>query len=241
MKQLTAAVLVLVLIGTAHAQVKVNNSTLTRLEADRLRLITKEVVPNLPGGPDQRVNTAAYATWWSLREGFMALPNPHLTSRCASKSAGKDVALGPLEECERGVAWQVGLAAVQVYTPPKYAKAQADRVQSIIAASWGKAGKPQADILREAATFAGVPERATEIAALPPGPLRTSWLLRHPVIGIAVVAEQEVVPECFSPKATPKQLGDCFGGKGDNPNRFAPDKAGGDRAIADLKRLLATP
>jgi hypothetical protein len=31
MKQLTAAALVLVWIGTVHAQVKVNNSTLTRL------------------------------------------------------------------------------------------------------------------------------------------------------------------------------------------------------------------
>lgn len=175
----------------AEAPVKVNDVTLTRKQVETLRFVARNVMPALPGDSEQQLETAAYATWWSLREGVISdwlfrKTNAHLFSLCTR--AGREVLLEPLDPCERGQPWQVGLAAVQVHTPGAVAKAQAERVQTAIGHSWARSSKNAEDVLNEAARLTGVDEATrARIANLPAGPLRTSWLLRNPVIGFAVL------------------------------------------------------
>jgi hypothetical protein len=228
-------------VSGAGAQLTINGVALTKKQTAMLRFIAKDVIPFLPGKPEEQLDTAAYAAWWSLREGVLSdwlfhKTNPHLFSLCTR--AGKDVLLQPLEPCERGQAWQVGLAAVQAYTPPAAARAQAARVERVRARSWAGRPKTAADVVAETARLAGVddPIRA-QIVALPDGPLRTSWLLRHPVIGFAVVAEQEVKPECFGEHPSAKQLRDCFNTRGQGKS-FAATKAAATQTIADLKAFF---
>jgi hypothetical protein len=212
------------------ADYRVNGHLLNPAEIETLRFVAQSVFSALPG--DDSVELVARATWWSLREAVIsdwnfarlrrAKQNLHSFSLCSrptsiscsgnpvSEPRKGDCLIGPLETCDRGKAWQVGAAAVQVYTTPGNWQAQQKRIERWIARCWN-GSKTDKQVIEEAVKLAQLPERdAQEVNRLPPGPLRNSWLLRHPVIGMAIVVEQEVTPECFPPVGPATRPQHCF-------------------------------
>ena len=241
---MNVSVSVFILCGVVAAQplvaqaLKVNGAPLTKNQARLIQYIAKDILSNLPRKAAEQMETAAYSAWWALREGTLEMRNPHAMSHCTvaevkdGKKRNHDVQLGVLNSCERGQPWQVGLAAVQVFTPDGPAREQYRRVQRIIREAWGGTGRDETAIVKEAAKLAGVDAQADAIVALPIGPLRTGWLVRHSVVGIALVAGQEVKPECFR-----DQKDWCFGGT-DRGKIFAPDPKGAQQSVDDLKKLF---
>jgi hypothetical protein len=234
----------------------VNGHDLSVQQIHALEFIAQTVVPALPHtSVEEPVEIAARATWWSLREGvlsdwnFKRLRVPiHQFSSCSRTLNGRDCSkkldskecdclLRPLEVCDIGKAWQVGLAAVQVYTPQDRWLEQEKRVVGAVAKCWS--GKKSVDqVLNEAADLAQLKGAEKDvIVRLGPGPLRTSWLLRHPVVGFVVVVEQEVTPECFPTKGPATQAKYCYNNKGE-AQYYAATPGAALNSLDDLKRML---
>ena len=104
--------------------VRVNGHSLSVQQIRTLEFIAQTVVPVLPGTSiEDQVETAARATWWSLREGVLSYWNfkripIHQFSSCSRTRMGKDCTkkldskeckeydclLRPLEVCDIGKA-----------------------------------------------------------------------------------------------------------------------------------------
>jgi hypothetical protein len=227
-------------VVTAHTSVSaaskpnkdllVNGHKLRTSEKKWVLFIATDVVPRLAGDRDQRLTVASRATWWALKEGVFGLSNPPAHSVCNRKTkAGKriDVRLSPLEVCEPRMAWQVGVAGVQV---PNVTD---DQVTS--AASKLQKTNDIATLLTEAAKLAG--HRSTDATfnqiVNSQGVLRKSWLLRHPALGVTFV-NREVKSECIDDSRKW-----CYGTGWDQTKRYSPNKPAALQAIADLRQILA--
>jgi len=182
-----------------------------------VRYIANAVLPRLGGTWDQKVETAALATWWSLREGIPGweIPeeiydssrhksryNPHIFSNCypGDKKLLELVICPPAQNGTK--MWQVGLAGIQVYDHPD------DQITKEIAKLYP--GWSEESILDEAARIAGFNPVDQPGDSIYNGivnsteTLKRSWLLRHPVIGMSL--EAPVVKE------------ECFGSRNPLPN-----------------------
>src|SRR5262245_31078541 len=95
----------------------VNGHALHPKEQGWIEFVAKAVIPQLKGDRAERIKVAAEVSWWGLKEGIYRTANPISFSSCSriqKDGKSKNVRLGPLESCETGRTWQVGLAAVQV-------------------------------------------------------------------------------------------------------------------------------
>lgn len=190
-----------------------------------VRHVATRVVPVLTGAAGERIDKAAYVTWWALKEGVLDVNNPLPYSNC---SFPPDQHIGPLEVCpDPDNAWQVGLSAVQAAW-----KTLAD-VEAL--AQTVHPGQSIADILIDASAKAGLGEQTAlgQAVATSSERLRLSWLLRDAAVGFE--AQHPIVySECFvSEKSW------CFGTGWDTSAKFAPSRAGADQAVADLKAIFA--
>jgi Concanavalin A-like lectin/glucanases superfamily len=204
----------------------VNGHILSEHQDEWVRFVAQQVVPQLLGDRAQRIQVAARASWWGLKEGTFSLSNPNGFSLCQQTGAKKPIHLKPLEACTTGDPWQVGLAAIQV---PNFSDQEVeDAVQTL----WTT--KPQTEVLAEAATLAGFDSAHNIGAAIvsSTGTLRKSWLLRHPVVGITLV-ERNVTAECIDSAHSY-----CYGSGWKETADYAPTRDEAFRSIADLTTIL---
>src|SRR5207302_4145652 len=199
----------------------VNGHTLTGNDLQWVRFVGTTVVPQLAGSRNARLQVAARASWWGLKEGTFSKDNPHAFSSC-----GANKPLGPLETCTAGLAWQVGLAGVQV---PNFSE---QTVLNIVQSLWP--GRSNTDVLAETARLAGYdPGQGTGASIVSSsGVLRKSWLLRNPAVGMTLV-EQNVTAECINASASY-----CYGTSWAQTQWYAPTQQGALRSIADLTAIL---
>ena len=200
----------------------------TPLSANRAKWvdhIAKEIVPQLMGSEEERIEKAAVVTWWSLKEGVLDLPQPLSYSNCHFPP---DQHIAALDVCPNANnAWQVGISGVQAaWRSLADVEALAKQVHP---------GSSVTEILVEAADTAGYGPSSTtgKSIATSTGRLRLSWLLRDGATGFE--AQYPVVQdECFD-----QSLSWCFGSGWDSTADFAPDRATSLRAIADLEAIFA--
>jgi probable HAF family extracellular repeat protein len=203
----------------------VNGSRLSGHQLENVFFVATTVLPQLVGTRSERIRVASRSSWWGLKEGTFSLPNPHVFSTCnrlGLNDKAKDVRLGPLEVCEAGGAWQVGLAAAQV---PNFTDQQ---VLDVVETIWP--GRAIETVLGEAARFAGFDlNQGTGAAILSTtGVLRRSWLLRHPVVGLTLV-ERNVTTECID-GAQPW----CYGTGWPETSKYASTKPAALQSVSDL-------
>jgi len=187
-----------------------------------LHYIALEVVPLLEGTRDERVRAAAIVGWWSLKEGVLFDENPLSYSNCGFTDGQRHI--GPLEVCPSGLAWQVGLAGVQV-PDHTYEAVEATALRLL-------PGMTADDVLEEAALDAGL--RGADVAAVvaSAGTLRKSWLLRSSPVGFTHEAVT-VTDQCID-----DSLGWCYGGTWYPSNIFAPDRDSAMTAIEEVRAIL---
>jgi hypothetical protein len=212
----------------AGAALVVNGHLLHTSEQTWVRFVAKTVVPQLRGTREERIKIAAEVSWWGLKEGIYRTKNPITFSSCSRvqpDGKSKDVRLGPLESCEKGRAWQVGLAAVQV---PNFSS---QKVLDTVDQLWP--GKAVPDVLKETFKFAGIPAGHPVATAIlnSTGDLQKSWLLRHPVVGFTLV-DLNIRHQCINSTNSY-----CFGTGWEQTRLYAPTREGAMRSIADLKSI----
>jgi len=187
-----------------------------------LHYIALEVVPLLEGTREERINTAAVVGWWSLKEGVLFLDNALSYSNCGFTDGQRHIE--PLEVCPSGLAWQVGLAGVQV---PNYTlealEATARRLFPAMTVD---------QVLEAAALEAGLSSADAAVVTASTDSLRKSWLLRSSPVGFThqVVT---VTSECID-----RSLSWCYGGTWYPSNLFAPDRESAMAAIEDVRAIL---
>lgn len=203
----------------------VNAHLLSAREQAALTVVATDVVPRLTGARDERLLFAARGAWWALKEGTWGQPLADVYAYSNCNSAAGDHTIGPLESCEPGRAWQVGLAAVQV--PGRTVAELEAQVAKLFP------GSAPAAVLADVAAKAGETKTTSDAIVASTGSLRASWLLRVPAVGFAEVVPGEVVPECIDASKSW-----CFGSAWDETKKFAPTKAAALVSIDDLKRIL---
>lgn len=219
----------------------VNGHSLNATESQWLELVAKQVVPHLPGSPDEQLTLAARGFWWTLKEGNLERGTPGKASNPAGynlcNTSSGDRQLGPLEACEGdslgrsqtlyGRAWQVGVSGVQV--PGR----RIDRIEALALQLY-----PDMTIdalLEQTAALAGYApgSKVSRGIVESTGSLRLSWLLRVPAAGFVEVVTKEVVPECIQ-----GSKGWCYGSGWDETRKFSPSRSAAQRSIADISRIL---
>ena len=203
----------------------VNGHTLNAREQQWMRYVAEHVLPDLPGTRERRLEIASRTAWWSLKEGIFDTSNAPRYSLCNSSSG--DHAIGALDTCGTGRAWQVGLAAVQV---PNHSLSELEALAQQLYPN-----ESEDQVLADAAAEAGyAPGTSTSDAIVAStGSLRKSWLLRRSAIGFTACESNEVVPECIQ-----GSLGWCYGTGWDTTRLYAPNKTAAMRAIGDISVLL---
>ena len=203
----------------------VNGHALTARERRWMQYVAEHVVPALPGSRERRLEIAARAAWWSMKEGIFDTSNPPKYNNCNTSSG--DRLIGPLEVCGAGRAWQVGLAAVQV---PNHTLAELEQLAGELFPNVSIT-----QVLADAAAEAGIdPASATGQAIVQSsGSLRKSWLLRRSAIGFTAVERDEIVSECIV-----GSLRWCYGTGWDTTRWYAPNKPAAMRAIDEIELLL---
>ena len=169
-----------------------NGYQLSAKQSRWVKYIAEEVVPLLPGNANERAAMAARVTWWTLREGVLTegavrvAKNPIGYSNCGDGSGHIDLAVG----CSSGVAWQVGLAAVQVPNPTTS--------EVISKAKSLHSGMSLKEIIAQVSTLAEYPEGTPQYNAAvnSSGDLQKSLLLRDSATGF-YFADIEVRTECL--------------------------------------------
>jgi len=184
--------------------------------------IGRNVVPDLAGNRDQRLDTASIVAWWSLKEGVLFLDNPIVYSNCAFESGSEYI--GPLETCPSGRAWQVGIAGVQV---PTFLGSQPAQQAGALFPSL-----TESQVLEMTATEALC--TPSEIASIVASydPLRASWFLRNSPIGITL-QEPLVTSECID-----GEYSWCYGTGWNATALYAPDKPSAMQSIADIRGIF---
>jgi len=188
-----------------------------------LHYIALEVVPLLGGTRDERVRAAGIVGWWSLKEGVLFDENPLSYSNCGFTDGQRHI--GPLEICPSGLAWQVGLAGVQV---PDY---NLDDLEATALALFG--GMTPEEVLEEAALEAGLRgDDVTAVMTTTDGSLRKSWLLRSSAVGfthqVGTVTSQCIdgsIYWCYDDSWYPSSL-------------FAPDRDSAMTAIEEVRTII---
>jgi hypothetical protein len=208
--------------GSGSADFVVAGHELWPQEAEWIAYIGHDVVPNLAGSRHDRLVTAARASWWALKEGVLDLPDALSYSNC-NRPWG-DVHIGPVDTCDPGRAWQVGLSGSQV--PWAYVDPQ-DTALALFP------GETIADILWTTATDAGYDPSVSSTGATivaSTGDLRRSWLLRNAAVGFEnqTVA---VTSECID-----QSKSWCYGTGWDTSARYAANRA---TALAAMDELYA--
>lgn len=209
------------------AQIVVNGHILGTIEDAWLRFVADNVAYQLQGDAIKRTSTAAVAAWWGLKEGTFSRSDALRFSSC-NFGPNDDRLLTPTETCAPGRAWQVGLAAVQV---PNHGDQE---ILQLVESIWP--GKSLVAVIEEAITYAGIAPNTGEGVQIlaSSGLLRRSWLLRHPVVGLALV-QRDASAECFS-QSEPKSW--CFGTGWDQSRWYAANAAAGQQSVADLELIL---
>ncbi|HET6585755.1 MAG TPA: SH3 domain-containing protein [Nannocystaceae bacterium] len=193
-------------------------------EAAWIEYIGEQVVPDLAGSRHDRLVTAARASWWALKEGVLDLPDALAYSNC-NRPWG-DVHIGPVDTCDPGRAWQVGLSGSQVpwaYIDPE------DTALALFP------GQSLADILWATASEAGYDPSTTSTGATivaSTGDLRRSWLLRNSAVGFENQT-RAVTSECID-----QSEGWCYGTGWDTSARYAPNRATALAAIDELYAIF---
>jgi len=187
-----------------------------------LHYIALEVVPLLEGTREERINTAAVVGWWSLKEGVLFLDYALSYSNCGFTDGQRHIE--PLEVCPSGLAWQVGLAGVQV---PNYTlealEATAQRLFPAMTVD---------EVLEAAALEAGLSSADTAAVAASTDSLRKSWLLRSSAVGFTHQVGT-VTDECID-----RRLYWCFDDGWYPSNLFAPDYESAMAAIEDVRAII---
>lgn len=169
---------------------KINGHALTANEQRYMKWIAKWTVPYFGMSRYSAIRDyIAKGAWWSLREMVLYESNPFNYNNCHIKETNKDKIIGPLTICQPGMAWQVGIAAVQV---PNYSlQAVEDRAASVY-------GMSIPTLLGRSAAQAGYsPGTATYTAITrATGDLRKAWLLKLHLVGFYFV-RKEVDGECL--------------------------------------------
>ena len=210
---------------THKGELVVNGFTLAGNEEKWVRFVGESIVSQLLGSRSDKLRVAARASWWGLKEGTFGLSNPHRFSSC-NVSPSKDKQLKPLETCDPGRAWQVGLAAVQV---PNFTEQE---VLDAIQALWP--GRAVTEVLAEAAQLAEFdPSQDTGAAIVASvGVLRKSWLMRNPTVGLTLV-ERNVTDECINAAQSW-----CFGTRWKGTAKYSPTYEAAMQSIADLTKIF---
>jgi hypothetical protein len=213
---------------TPKKNLKVNGHLLTSLESKNVQWIAHCIVPYLPGKLSDQAEIAAKTTWWSLREGVMDRAENRAFSyaNCHTNEGG---AWPPLKNCPSNI-WQVGLPAGQVmnYSPEKIAE-KISKLEPTV--------DPHIDedvLVRWSASLAGYVEGTTEYRGIVRSTdrVRRSWLVRNPLVGFMLVAEEEVTGECLIDHHKW-----CTSGDYPSAVKYSHSRAGVLRAIGDLKRI----
>jgi hypothetical protein len=202
---------------------EVNGHTVDEPACGWLYYIALEVVPLLEGTRSERVDKAAVVGWWSLKEGVLFLDYALSYSNCGYTDGQRHI--GPLEVCPSGLAWQVGLAAVQVPDHP---------FDDVVATALRLfPGMSVEEILEAAAVEAGL--SSAEVAAVVASTdqsLRKSWLLRSSPVGFTH-EEGLVTDQCID-----RRLSWCFDDGWYPSNLFAPDYDSAMAAIEDVRAII---
>lgn len=209
----------------------VNGKPLSETQAEHVEWVRRCVVPIWSASRPDAAEAAARATWWALREGIFDLngTSAHRYSNCHEQGRDRLRSSQPLYRCS-GTTWQVGLAAVQV---PNYSdrevQAVLDRVFGTVDSSF-----TERDVLSMSARLAGFQEGTPMYDGISGarGKVRRSWLLRNPLIGMALAEKQEVQIECIRQN---KRW--CYTRGWSAANRFGASRADMLRSIRDLTRI----
>ena len=220
----------------------VNGHTLNATESQWLEVVAKQVVPHLPGTPDEQLTLASRGFWWTLKEGNLERGAPGKASNPAGynlcNTSSGDRQIGPLEVCDDdalgrsqtlyGRAWQVGVSGVQV--PGR----RIDRIEALALQLYP--GQTIDALLEQTAALAGYAPGGQVSRSIigSTGALRLSWLLRIPAAGFVEVVTKEVVPECIQ-----GSKGWCYGSTWDETRKFSPSKSAAQRSIADISSILS--
>jgi hypothetical protein len=189
-----------------------------------IRTIARAVVPEMLGTAGERLDKASYVAWWALKEGVLNVNNPLSYSNC---SFPPDKHIGPLEICpNENNAWQVGISGVQS------AWRSVESVETLAVSVHPE--KSITDVLADAARLAGFGAATTtgQSIAASTDRLRMSWLLRDGAVGFEA-QYRPVYDQCFV-----RQESWCFGTGWSSTASFAPDRAGAEQSVADLRSIF---
>ena len=203
----------------------VNGNRLRAAEERAVRFVAERVVPRLGGTRADKLRVAGRVAWWTLKEGVLMLQQPLPYSNCHDDVGGVDHTIGPLEVCTSTIAWQVGIAAVQVV----------GRNPATVAAAIDGffPGASIAAVLEGTAWDAFPSDSATRDGiGTSTGDLQLSWLLRNAVIGTSF-EEPPVTSECIL-----QTKNWCFGCGWSTSCRYAPSQSAAFGAMEDLCRAL---
>lgn len=219
-------------ISSADVAPTLNGHTLTESHRTNIALLAEQY-DQMPGEPEQRIHTLAVATWWSIKEGPLALTPEELYSNCHANGSDERHDGEPLFTCVDPAGtqiWQVGTTAPQV------AAVTTDSVAESLP------GTTVDEALQQSIEFHGLdPESETGRAIRDGDPLlQQGWLARHPVLG-AVASAEAAEWECFTAESPANNW--CFTSDGgptwDTERQFAPDLATSEAVVAELEEIYA--
>ena len=218
----------------APERIVVNGNALTPAQVDNVQWISRCVIPFLPDTWAHRTDLAAKVTWWALKEGNLDLPSASVIrySNCHTRHGDRDFSDQPGFVCPTSI-WQTGMSGIQVPVGDD-AKVlnRAENLAHFI--------HPQAtaqDLLHWTVSLADFSDSPQAKAAIlnSTGRLRTSWLLRNPIVGFASLDLTDLGGSCF---VRGREKSWCFGKRWDATKAYAPTQLAAGRAISDLRKYF---
>jgi hypothetical protein len=217
--------------GGSSGPISVRGTVLDATQEHWVRHVAVDVVPEMRGTREQRIDKAAHVLWWSLKEGILRLDDALSYSNCHYPP---DTRIGPTDVCPNpNNAWQVGVSGVQaawrtladVEALAKDVHPDRSIGETLIAAS-------------EAAGFDAGSATGSAIAQST-GRLRLSWLLRDGAVGFEA-QYPTVRGECFQTCASGWEYtcAWCFGSGWDDSAAFASSRGAAEDSVADLADVL---
>lgn len=217
--------------GGGDGPLVIRGTTLDANQARWVRYVASDVVPQMRGTRQQRIDKAAYVLWWSLKEGILRLDDALSYSNCHYPP---DTHIGPTDVCpDPDNAWQVGVSGVQAAW-----RTLAD-VESL--AHDVHPDQTIGETLAHAADAAGFTAGSATATAIAQstGRLRLSWLLRDAAVGFEA-QHPTVYGECFQTCASGGEhtCAWCFGSGWDDSAAFAPSRSAAEASVAQLAEVL---
>lgn len=204
-----------------------------------LDYIADYVLPQLTtyyGSREQALDSAAVVAWWTLTEGVLGFKQDIHPKNPVSYSNCDGVKTQSATEVCTGNNWQIGIGAIQ--SPISTADANADipGLEDILLE--GYPGQTVESVLRMISQHAGYAANgATENAIVDSsGPLRAAWLNR---VGVVSFVQQypTVIYECWE-QCKSWCFQSCGRGSWSETDKWAPNRAQAEAAIADLRDLI---